>query len=58
MARGDFIIDLDWEMGKLKRVVIRSGNGSPLVVKYGNIIKSIELKKENFISLDENLNQF
>jgi len=57
MARGNFIINMQWKNGKMVRVDIRSGNGLPLTVKYGEIEKSFDLRKGKSVSLDGNLKQ-
>jgi alpha-L-fucosidase 2 len=43
-ARGGFEVSIDWELGKLKHVVILSKTGGPCVVRYGT--REVTLKTE------------
>jgi alpha-L-fucosidase 2 len=44
-TRGGFIVDASWEEGKLETVVIKSMNGNPCRIKYGDELLDLELKK-------------
>jgi len=43
VARGGFVVDIDWEKGLLNKVKIVSRNGNPLRLSYG--AKEIYLEK-------------
>ena len=45
VARGGFVIDMDWKEGKLTKAVIHSKNGGMCRIKYNNTLKSKGLKK-------------
>ena len=45
VARGGFVIDMDWKEGKLTKAVIHSKNGGMCRIKYDNTLKSKGLKK-------------
>ena len=45
VARGGFVIDMDWKEGKLTKAVIHSKNGGVCRIKYGNRLKANGLKK-------------
>ena len=45
VARGGFVIDMDWKEGKLTKAVIHSNNGGTCRIKYNNALKSKGLKK-------------
>jgi len=55
MARGNFMVGLQWTNGKLKKLTIVSNKGLPLQVKYKDTIKSFNLKKGETIELNEHL---
>jgi alpha-L-fucosidase 2 len=54
-ARGDFTADIQWRDGKLQSATIHSGAGGHCRVRYGSIIKYLEIKKGKSIMLDGNL---
>ena len=56
MARGNFIVSMQWKEGKLVKAIIRSNKGLPLKVKYGNNLRSFVIKTGDTITLDGNLN--
>jgi len=56
MARGNFIVSMQWKEGKLVKAIIRSNKGLPLKVKYGNNLRSFVIKTGDIITLDGNLN--
>ena len=43
-ARGGFVVDMAWRKGKLKTATIRSENGTPGVIRYGNETRELNLK--------------
>ena len=45
VARGGFVIDMDWKEGKLTKAVIHSKNGGICRIKYNNTLKAKGLKK-------------
>ena len=45
VARGGFVIDMDWKEGKLTKAVIHSKHGGVCRIKYGNRLKANGLKK-------------
>jgi alpha-L-fucosidase 2 len=56
MARGNFIVSMQWKDGKLVRASFKSNKGLPLKVKYGNKLRSFIVKMGDTIILDGNLN--
>ncbi len=56
MARGNFIVSIQWADGKLRKATIRSVMGLPLKVKHNKTIRSFDLKKGSEISIDGELN--
>lgn len=49
-ARGGFVVDVTWRKGKLTTATIRSDNGTPGVLRYGNETREINLKSgESFV---------
>ncbi len=57
MARGNFIVSIQWSEGILVRADIRSNVGLPLQVKYGKSTRSFNLRKGDYISIDGNLSE-
>ena len=45
VARGGFVIDMDWKEGKLTKAVIHSKSGGVCRIKYDNTLKTKGLKK-------------
>jgi alpha-L-fucosidase 2 len=45
VARGNFVVDLEWNSGKLTSATILSRNGGKTVVRYGEKTKDLDLKK-------------
>ncbi len=56
MARGNFLVTIEWSDGKLRTATIRSGKGLPLRVKYGNTIRSFNIRPGDAITIDDKLN--
>jgi hypothetical protein len=46
---------MQWSNGKLDKVTIKSVIGMPLKIRYGTIVKTIDVKKGDRIVLDGNL---
>jgi alpha-L-fucosidase 2 len=44
-ARGGFVVDMDWENGKLKSVRVLSKLGNAIVLRYGKTV--VKLKTDN-----------
>ncbi|MGE7775413.1 glycoside hydrolase family 95 protein [Chitinophaga sp. NPDC101104] len=45
VARGNFVVDMQWKDGKLAKAAILSRSGTPCKVKYGNRIVDISIKR-------------
>ena len=45
VARGGFVVDMDWKEGKLTKAVIHSKSGGVCRIKYDNTLKTKGLKK-------------
>ena len=54
-ARGGFVVDLEWETGKLTRTKIVSERGLPLTLRYGEKEVHLETKPEVAYRLNGNL---
>ena len=54
-ARGGFVVDLAWHEGKLTEAKIRSLQGAPLVLQYGDLRRQLELRSGETRTLDANL---
>lgn len=57
-ARGGFEVDLTWEKGNLKKVIVKSHKGNLLKIKYNDIYKEYETKPDGKFELDKNLKMF
>lgn len=44
-AKGNFTVDMEWENGKLKQVIITSNGGEPCTLKYGEYSVSFKTQK-------------
>ena len=55
MARGGFEVDLEWSGGSLERAVLRSLNGSPGRIRYGEYETMVHLSPGKKICLDGSL---
>ena len=51
-ARGGFEVDIAWQDGKLTKTTIRSLNGIPIRLRYGQNIKFVQLKKNETLQWD------
>jgi alpha-L-fucosidase 2 len=56
-ARGGFVVDIDWEKGKLKQARIVSKLGNPCKVRFGEKRVMLNIDKGTAITLDGELNQ-
>jgi alpha-L-fucosidase 2 len=54
-ARGDFVVSLKWADGKLASATIHSLSGNPCRVRYGNIVKELEIGRNESVILDGGL---
>jgi alpha-L-fucosidase 2 len=54
-ARGDFVVSLKWADGKLASATIHSLSGNPCRVRYGNIVKDLEIGRNESVILDDRL---
>lgn len=54
-ARGNFVLDMSWENGKLKQVKILSRNGGPCTIKYGEKTIQVQTRKGGILSFNEKL---
>ncbi|HEX8463258.1 MAG TPA: glycoside hydrolase family 95 protein [Abditibacterium sp.] len=52
-ARGGFVVDIDWENGKLKAVEILSKLGNPCTLRYGKQTKIIKTEKGKSYTFDK-----
>ena len=55
-ARGGFEVNLKWENQGLQQLEIVSKNDSKIELKYGQIQKSVQIKKDEKLIFDKNLN--
>ena len=51
VARGGFVIDMDWKEGKLIKAVIHSKSGGVCQIKYDNTLKAKGLKKTKKVNV-------
>jgi len=54
VARGGFVIDIDWKDGKLTKAVIHSRNGGLCKVRIGQKMKTLNTKPGKEYSLTSN----
>ncbi|MDO7172373.1 glycoside hydrolase family 95 protein [Mariniflexile sp. AS56] len=57
VAKKGFEIDMTWEAGKLKNLVIKSKLGNTLKLRYKDEVKEIETKKGQVLSFNSELKQ-
>ena len=55
VARGGFVVDMEWKYGKLQTLLIYSKLGNTLQLRYGNIVKHIDTKVNERLSFDGEL---
>jgi alpha-L-fucosidase 2 len=55
-ARGNFTVDIEWEEGKLISLRIKSIDGAPLKIKYGETTAEMETLPGEVVRFDQNLN--
>ena len=53
VARKGFVVDMEWENGKLQSLVIHSKLGNTLQLRYGELVKSFETKKGEILRLNK-----
>lgn len=51
-ARGGFVMDIQWEKGKLNRLKVRSNAGLPLVLRYNDKLVNINTTKNSVYSFN------
>jgi alpha-L-fucosidase 2 len=56
-ARGGFVVDMAWASGKLTRAEIKSLQGKPLKVKYGEQVRELETEARESYTFDGALNE-
>jgi alpha-L-fucosidase 2 len=54
-ARGGFVVDLNWQDGRLQTTTIHSRNGGQCRIQYHDTSTTLDLKKGDSIVLDSNL---
>jgi alpha-L-fucosidase 2 len=52
-ARGDFIVDIQWHDGKLLSAAIHSLNGTPCRLRYGNVVRDVNIKRGQTFHWDD-----
>ncbi|MGW9687054.1 glycoside hydrolase family 95 protein [Flagellimonas sp. 2504JD1-5] len=55
MARGGFEVDIEWHDGKMKNALIQSKLGNKLKVRYGTIVKDLNIEKGKSVQLTNKL---
>lgn len=55
-ARGNYIVDITWENGKLKKLNIKSLSGGTCVIGYNNLMKDVTIPSGQTYTFGENLN--
>ena len=55
-ARGGFVVDIDWKMGKLRNVKIYSKLGKLCKIRYKEKLVIVKTEKRKYYTLDGNLN--
>jgi alpha-L-fucosidase 2 len=51
-ARGGFTIDLEWNDGQLSQATIRSDLGKPARVRYGDVVRTLDVAKGQSVTWD------
>jgi alpha-L-fucosidase 2 len=54
-ARGGFVVDIQWEDGKLTGAAVNAKNGKDLVIRYKDLLKKYKLRKGETITLNDKL---
>jgi alpha-L-fucosidase 2 len=54
-ARGGFVVDMEWEDGKLKSTRVFSELGNPCRIAYENQVIDYEVEKAQFLLLNHSL---
>ena len=57
VARGGYIIGMEWKNGNLIKATISSRSGGSFKLRYGNIFKTIKMDKGEELVLDKNLQE-
>lgn len=57
VARGGYVIDLEWKDGQLTEATIMSRSDSSFKLRYGNTVRTIKLGKGKRLVLDKNLQE-